>query len=280
MVESMRSWRASSNARLFTAIALGMLLVGACKTKEAGNTIADTAAPAVTGGATATDTTKGFYPEEFPDSTRTLLAKSSWVDTNRWNGRLDCGDGSACGGQTSVAFRMRAMSNAHDIKHDQVVQGLDPAAYIAELTNLDGVPYGPWNMIAKDVAYLYIGLLKDGTRRIAIVRVPSTGSATTLVTAQREAKCDVDQPPSGPSVNMKQPWHCKGAPKMTLIYGPPYPLATEVKTGTSNAASGMLASSPLGRAGILSSLAPPPGYAISGLWISCSGGCCEASSFR
>jgi len=252
-----------SKLRLLLTVAVSALVAGACAKTGETPPVDTTAATTAT---TETDTVPPL-PAISADSMQILTAASNWdnAQDHRYIGPLDCGDGSTCGGKTKVSFRILPHTNAHSIDHRQVLNGARPAAYIARLTNTDVVDYGPWKIDRGATAYLKVGAVVGGQRRIAIYSInPSTGSETLLVTAQDAAICDM-KPQTAPNVHPWAPPHCRSAKDKDPLYGNPF-AETSVTPKESVA---KLASFSLNQVDV-----------DIGLWITCSGGCCEGSRFR
>jgi hypothetical protein len=253
--------------RLVFTVAVAGILGGACRPYSSPS-IAERAA--LTTSEMTGDTAQSFYPEKNAAATAALIAAGNWDDTpgRKWTGPLHCGNGSTCGGKTEVQFRIRPRHNAHTFNHRRILRGDDPEQFIAEITNLDTVSYGPWRVGPNETVHLYVGLRATGDRRITIYRLdPIDGSRDILVTAQRATHCEVSAH-SWPRVEVYTPWHCKGKADLRILYGTAYPAS---ETSSANALPRLASNS------MMTAAVEP---FTSGLWISCSGGCCEGSAFQ
>jgi hypothetical protein len=250
---------------------IGALLAGGCKGEEQPNS-APVAETAVSRLETRADTAQAFYPEKSFDSTMKLIAHENWDDTpgHTFTGWLDCGDGSTCGsGQERIRFRMRPRNNAHTLDHRKILSGSAEGTFIAEITNTDSVRYGAWKMDPKATVYLWIGPLSTGQRRIALYRIdPATRQSTLVRTAERAVICDIGRVHEFAQIDVYIPWHCDNKRDLQVLYGPPYTPTGSLKTSVGKLASYSVLS------------AAPPADFDTGVWISCAGGCCEASRFR
>jgi len=218
-----------------------------------------------------------FDPEANPDRTRAHKAsrRFGWANGHpgRWTGDLDCHETSDCNGVPFVRFQITAEENARTTPMRDALLGSDPerGGYIvAQLINLDkDHEYRYLGMTAGDTAYLWVGPTKEGRKRFAIYRIPKTGAPVRLSHARASRWCrigtqgvtDVHVPPEKPCSNP------------SIIYRS----ATGAKA---DEALGIL-----GRVLRLASASPvmPSSmtrmFHVDGLWVSCSGGCCEASDW-
>ena len=142
----------------------------------------------------------------------------------------------------SVDVEISVHKNAHRIPWHTLPAG--PSTYPLRIESKGSVAYGPWNLPAGATAYIYNGRPRPGIRSVALV-TKGSGPPELLKDAVKVGFC-LTEPDSKASFHINAPPKCIG--------GLPVPTAT------------MAAAT----AGATQSLSRN-----SGLWISCSSGCCE-----
>jgi hypothetical protein len=144
--------------------------------------------------------------------------------------------------------------------------GNGPGHIVARIENLENKPFAPYGLAPNDTAYLWVGALQSGTRRIAIVRVTAAGQAQLLATAQQAGWC-----PGSNANRSSSAVHIN--PNPMCADRPLYPGAA------SSASRGLLASANTGHGVLIGAVTAAFSHA-RGLWFSCSMGCCEARGFE
>lgn len=190
----------------------------------------------------------------------------------RWRGFLECHEKSDCNGGTVVEFQITAEKNARTTPMVDALGGPRPekGGYIvAQLINLDQThEYRPLGMMARDTAYLWVGPTRNGSKRFALYRLQRGRPAVPLARANQASYCPRGTPATS-EIHMR-PEACA---ERRQLYGP-----TATKTGAApaaNSASGIRLASTM--PGIPSSIVSMSH--VDGLWVSCSGGCCEAGAW-
>ena len=67
--------------------------------------------------------------------------------------------------------------------------GTGPGYIVARIENLENKPFAPYGLAPNDVAYLWVGALQSGERRMAIVRIDQAGASRLLATALQAGYC-------------------------------------------------------------------------------------------
>jgi len=217
-----------------------------------------------------------FDPERNPDLTENYLKGLDFIWANgppgRWRGFLECHTKSVCDSGTVVEFQITAEKNARTTPMVDALGGPRPerGGYIvAQLINLDPThEYRPFGMAAHDTAYLWVGPTKNGSKRFVLYRIPKGKPPILIAKAGKASYCP------------------RGTQPVTDIHVPPercaelrqlYPL-TATKTGAAtdfgSGSAFRVASSTPGIPALISAMSH-----ADGLWVSCSGGCCEASEW-
>lgn len=216
-----------------------------------------------------------FDPEHNPGSTEAYLRSLdfSWANgpPGRWRGYLTCHPASDCNSAPRVEFQITAEKDARTTPMVDALGGPRPekGGYIvAQLINLDPThEYRPFGMSAKDTAYLWVGPTKNGSKRFAIYRLRRGESPRLLARAGRANFCPVG---TRPVTDIHPPTEC---PDRRRLYG------TDSTTLGSAAAFGSTSLLRLAAATAGPHLSVTSMSHADGLWVSCSGGCCEAGDW-
>lgn len=167
--------------------------------------------------------------------------------------RFACKSAANCGGQQSVSLRAAPSNYAADVAWNDAL-GTGKGHVVAKIVVLDPVPFDRLNLAKDDVVYLWVGAMQGG-RGAALYRVRN-GKATQVYKFAKLAFCKY-------TVYQKPAVHRNMPPKCTDTDAKPLQAPA-----TAGQAVASLVSRPLVRA-------RNQGF-TDGLWVSCSGGCCEA----
>ncbi len=173
---------------------------------------------------------------------------------------FECGLAANCGGKTSVVLRVTPSDYSSDVDWKDAT-GNGKGHVVAKIVVVDPAPYDRMGLQADDVAYLWVGTIQGG-KGAALYRV--RGGKVTMAykfTDVRYCKSSAYQPPTV---------HLYMTPKCTNP-DPSPPTSSSAAAATASISTNdnmiMLVSSPVFRSS--------NAFALSGLWVSCSGGCCE-----
>jgi hypothetical protein len=177
-----------------------------------------------------------------------------------FEGDLTCGMPAKCGGKTTVRLRI-VPSNFANVADWDGALNRGNGHVVAKVSNLDDVPYDRLNLGPHDIAYLWVGDSQGLGRTVALYTVKS-GAVKRLFKFKGRTFCRMSTP-QPPAVHINTP------PKCTSMDSKPLGAATEqasiepfteIASYVVKAVTRMFAQS---------------GF-DSGLWVSCSLGCCEA----
>lgn len=153
-------------------------------------------------------------------------------------------------GNNSGTVRIVPAVTANSVSWQSALGG-GPGHFVAKIYNLENKPLGPFGLGPLEDGYLWIGEISTNQRGVAIYTVKNSGVAVRApVNLTLAGYCQ--EPHAVPSVKLQEP-RC-----------PPIGDAAQ-QTGASNGPRIFLASA--------TSAAVSQGG--RGLWVSCSGGCCE-----
>jgi hypothetical protein len=189
-----------------------------------------------------------------PDSVKKSLLAQTWDDRpgHSDDGQLDCHVHTDCGGNGHVKIHIIPATNAYKLNHKTALDGTGPDGWIMKIINTSNDPYEPWKLLPHDVVFLYVGPAVGGGYKYSIYRDEPGSNPTLLAIAQAGAYCETDAHPGSSSAHLYDPPHCLNASDRKVLYGTPFPAPGEKQMMSHT----------------------------SGLWISCSLGCCEASQFE
>lgn len=205
------------------------------------------------------------YPGENADATKAYLGSLDFTQTDSiFNGAIPCHSASDCTGD-SIHLNIVPEKDAHEVPIDAALHG-GPGYIVARIINLDNKPYGSYRLAAFDTAYLWAGAMPGGGRRLAIFRISSvTGAATPRSRAKKAGWCT--KPPGMvrtiAAVHINSMTECNEHTFYTADAAAPN--ATRLASTSNDLVAG----------GTLKAFAHS-----SGLWFSCSMGCCEGSGFE
>jgi hypothetical protein len=192
-----------------------------------------------------------------------------------FDGNLPCDGVEDCNGATEVHFKIIPEKKAHVAPMEVALVRPPNQAYlggyiVAKIINMDPVHrFGAFKMERGETAYLWAGPTKQYGNRFAIYRIPDNQPAVLLATAATARICrrsgyghsEVHSPPTD----------------ICIYYDPIYPAPpppASAPTVLSGEAPVFLALNPIRRPALLTAM-----MHTQGLWISCSGGCCEAGGW-
>jgi len=208
------------------------------------------------------------YPGRNANATRLYLASldfsqtDSIVDTN-----IPCHDAADCSGG-SVRIRIVPEKNAYKVPVGDALKS-GRGYIVAQIENRSQSAYKSLNLAPDETAYLWVGPMPNGTRRIGIFSIDrANGRATWRSTAAQAGWCSA---PAG-LVRSISAVHLKAMPECTRtnnLYSTPMQ-----GVGISDIRLASTSSS------ILSEAARRAMAHRAGLWFSCSLGCCEATDFE
>lgn len=146
-----------------------------------------------------------------------------------------------------------------------------PGYIVARIENLDNATYPELNLHGHDTAYVWVGEIADGSRRVAYFTISlMTGAATGLKRATSAGWCSPGTPHGDTAAVHVNPLpECQGGAHSFYAYAGE---TDQIATQPLNESPYRLASNTNGSDVVYASL-----LHTQGLWISCSSGCCEAS---
>ena len=233
---------------------VGLALGTACKPAGTGSTPPDTdtaVGPPDTVAQVVPDTGYAGYPGQNDEATRKYLMSVRWA-SDLPPGDIVDGD-LIVDNEQARKIRIVPSDSAFRVDWDKAINGTGNGHYVAKIYNRENAAIGALGIPANETGYLWVGRLAENERGVAIVIVKNNGNA-------RIAK--------------KLTWdnYCADAhsrSKVELTEGKKCPSRGGSKTSASVPATVMLASNVEPAASASSFIAG------LGLWITCSGGCCE-----
>ncbi len=207
------------------------------------------------------------YPGQDPAATRNYLGSLDFsVQDSSFSGPLECETPALCGNSATVNIRIVPERRAFKAPVDAALR--DAGGHIvARIENLENKPFHPYGLGPSETAYLWVGAMQSGDRRMAIYRIDrESGQATALVVAAQAGLC--------PDPNDDR--------EIAAVHVNANPMCTErsfYSEPARSASIGRLASTSGGHEMALAALSRPFSHA-RGLWFSCSMGCCEARGFH
>jgi hypothetical protein len=211
------------------------------------------------------------FPGKNPTATKAYLNSLSFTQTDSViDASIPCHDAADCAGG-SVHLRVVPEMLAYTVPAKDALKS-GRGYIVARIVNESAAAYGSFHLLPNDTAYLWVGATATGDRRVAIYNISkATGAATLRSVASQAGWCTM----SPGMVRTKSAVHLNPMPECqsNSFY------TTIGSIGTSEIRLASTSSSILGdatrRAIANSSMAHS-----SGLWFSCSIGCCEGSGFR
>lgn len=176
-----------------------------------------------------------------------------------FDGALPCGNPDNCGGKSAVRLRIVPSNLATNADWDSAL-GNGNGYIVAKITNLDSVPFDRLNLGAGEIAYVWIGD-SQGVGRAPTLYTVRSGKVKRLFKFKGRTFCR-DSAQQKPAVHIYTPTKCTDTKLKSAA------AATEASIEPISAIGAYLVKA------VARMIAPPP--ADSGLWISCSLGCCEA----
>lgn len=167
----------------------------------------------------------------------------------RYDGPLPCPDTTKCGSESSVEFSIIPSDYVDD--WEGAVKGTKNGHIVAKIFKAELKPFGYWNLLEDDaLSYLWIGKFKDGQGAALYAR--RNGKLKRIYTFSALKKCPKAEVPPGV--------HPRPTPECSDPIGM---LPRDVRLASTSTGNFMAA------------FTERQGVAVSGLWVSCSGGCCE-----
>ena len=177
-----------------------------------------------------------------------------------FEGELPCAVPSKCGSKTAVRLRIVPSNFAHVANWDKALHGGN-GYVVAKVSNLEAVPYDRLNLGPYEVGYIWVGDSQHLGRSPVLFAVRA-GTIKRIFKFKGLTFCR-DSTPQKPAVHIYSPSKCSG-----------------VDSNPMGASAQQASIEPFSAIGahvvnaVTRKLVPPP--LVSGLWISCSLGCCEA----
>ncbi len=178
-------------------------------------------------------------------------ATKSWLHTAKW-----VSDTSAyfacepkCGTEDSLRLEFSAVSHAKDVKWQTSHTNYAKGHYLVKVRNPNAVMYAPWRLPAKDSAYLWMGATDDNKPPVGLYHIDANYNVQSLVDAQKIVICYKQG-------NGKSEVHFTEAC---------IPVPSTAPRSANLASTDMM-------------MMPRSAFSFSsrsGLWVSCSSGCCE-----
>lgn len=238
-----------------TLVAAALTVGAACKPAGTGSTPSDTdtaVGPPVTVAQVVPDTGYAGYPTQNDEATRRYLMSI------RWASDLPPGDvvDSALIDNDNQPRNIRIVpsDSAFRVDWDKAISGTGNGYFVAKIYNRENAAIAALGIPANETGYLWVGKLADGEGGVAIVTVKNNGKARIAKKLTWDNFCEESHPRS--RVELTEGKKCDPRPAG--------------KTSAARPAAVMLASNVGPAASSSSSF-----LAGLGLWITCSGGCCE-----
>jgi hypothetical protein len=208
------------------------------------------------------------YPGKNATATKLYLASLDFSQTDSVvDTTVPCHDASDCSGG-SVHLRIVPEKNAYKVPVDDALKS-GRGYIVARIENKSQTLYKSLNLAPNEIAYLWVGAMPAGGRRIGIFHITGeTGHATWRSTAAQAGWC----PPPAGSQRTVSAVHLNpmaGCTSTNNFYSSPMK-----SIGFSDIRLASTSSS------ILSDAAHKAMAHRSGLWFSCSLGCCEGTDFE
>lgn len=204
------------------------------------------------------------YPGQDPAATAKYVRSLDFsVRDSIFSGPLECEVPADCGNSATVNIRVVPERRAFRAPIDEAMRSA-PGHIVASIENLENKPFAPYKLAPNETAYLWVGALQSGERKMAIVRIDrASGQSQVLAVAASAGWC--------PGSNEGR--------KIAAVHINANPMCTErsfYSESARSAAAGLLAS-----AGdeVLANAVTRAFSHARGLWFSCSLGCCEARGF-
>ena len=177
-----------------------------------------------------------------------------------FEGDLPCAMPAKCGGKTAVRVRIVPSNFATASDWDKALHAGGNGYIVAKVTNLEGVPFDRLNLGPYEVGYVWVGE-SLGLGRLPALYAVRAGTVKRIFRFKGQTFCR-DSTPQKPAVHINTPSKCSdpssspAAATMQQASIEPFAAIASYLVKTARRM-----------------LAPPP--VDSGLWISCSVGCCE-----
>ena len=207
------------------------------------------------------------YPGQDPAATRAYVASLDFsVQDSIFSGPLECETPASCGNSATVNIRIVPERRAFKAPVENALRDAE-GHIVARIENLENKPFHPYGLGPSETAYLWVGAMRSGERRMAIYRIDrESGQATALTVAAQAGWCpDADEDRKIAAVHINENPMCTER----SFYSQP----------ARSASAGRLADASAGHEMALGALASAFSHA-RGLWFSCSMGCCEARGFE
>ena len=206
------------------------------------------------------------YPGQNPAATAKYVRSLDFsVRDSIFSGPLECETPAACGNSATVNIRVVPERRAFKAPMEDALTGNGNGHIVASIENLENKPFAPYGLAPNETAYLWVGALQSGARRIAIYRIDrNTGQSRLLATAANAGFC--------PGSNDGR--------KIAAVHINANPMCTERSIYSEpgrTASAGALATS---ADEVLAGAVARAFSHARGLWFSCSLGCCEARGFQ
>lgn len=165
-------------------------------------------------------------------------------------------DASACGGAAKVRIRIVPSNYAPGVDWSDVLNppaGRSPNGHVvAKFTNMSDNNFAPLNLPAHESAYLWIGQAGSSAQRKAVVYRITAHAAIPIKQVRDYKICQ--KPRTGPAVHLYPMFDCNQGAASAALNQPLAKLAS-----------------------LFTHESPPPTLHGSGLWVSCSAGCCQVT---
>ena len=247
-------------------VALGVVFSIACKGRE----------KPPTAGPPQPRSALPYYPDYNIDATKRNKADLDFDESGPgvFDAYLPCDNGEDCDGATEVHIKIIPEARAHVAPMEVALKRASGEAsrggyLVAKIINMDREHrFGAFYMNKNDTAYLWAGpTLRDGNR-FAIYRIRDGEAAVLLAKAQMASIC---RRGSYPHAEVHSPpRYCNQKDTIYVAGGEQKQGAGALRSGTQV----FLASNPVRQPSFLAMM-----MHTQGLWISCSGGCCEAGGW-
>lgn len=181
--------------------------------------------------------------------------------TGIFEGDLQCAMPAKCGGKTTVHLRITPSNLANVADWDKALRTGGNGYIVAKVTNLDDVPFDRLNLGPSEVGYVWVGE-SLGLGRLPALYAVRSGTVKRIFRFKGRTFCR-DRTPQKPAVHINTPSKCSDPNSSPM--------------GASMQQASIEPFTALGAyvvRAVRRMLVPPP--VDSGLWISCSAGCCEA----
>lgn len=248
--------RITTRARVGATLAAAALALGAaCKPAGTGSNPADTdtaGVPPVTALQVVPDTGYAGYPTQDDEATRQYLMSIRWASDLPVG---DVVDGELLDDNNQPRkVRIIPSDSAVNVDWDKAINGTGNGYFVAKIYNRENAAIASLGIPGSQTGYLWVGKLNQNERGVAIVLVRNNGNAQIAKKLSWDNFCATPHSRSKVELTDGQKCDARAAAQASASVPTTVMLASNVRPAAATSSS------------LLAGL---------GLWITCSGGCCE-----